>query len=557
MKLHSCGTQGRSILPLLLAIPLFFAVGVSAQSDEAMPKSKLRYLRDVNQAERPVAQLENGSGTVVEVPYSKVFKDTDEVDLFKAGHMDPYESRFGSGGARVEGGIINGRFGLPFTGKGFRVDEAEIKLSNFYIDLRSLSASVLYSDNVNRSEFDRKDGTIVALRLDFAVFAPLTERLRISAAGAFLYLPIENRFGFAVFDPFRQFEYYPYFRTQLAYDLTVGHWEIEVMDDLTIAQVPFDFQLSYSYFDGAFENSQREGRYTYNTGVSGQSTRVYEDRSRYGRFDAGLVQVVNTVGGRVGRLLPTETRLEFGAYHADFWYLSGDENIIGLPRTGEWAYASLKSERESLRFKPFAIYNAFHYNYYKDWEHQVLAGFQGPVTENIDVYGAFGERWLSFGGGETIWDGRIRHKIGPYTSHSFEFGRDVTEPDRDLRDRWVYRVTQVIGAGLTFDAYGAYDKYVDLDKTGTGGDDWRAGGRLTFVPSPKTMIQMMGTYTQHDFDVANAPDSYTWRGAFSIRYKFTPTFETRMQYEYTDRNSTLRGDSYYENLGIISLIKYF
>jgi hypothetical protein len=529
-----------------------------AQSDSRTPKPGLRYLqeyKDPNVVAKPQSET---TEQVVTVPYSTVFKDTDQIDLFREGRTDTYEPRFGAGGgAKVQSGILNGKIGLPFIGtQRFKLDEAELKISNFYIDIRSLSASFLYSDNVNRSEFNREDGTLVGLRLDFAVFAPLTERLSISAAGAFIYLPLDNRAGFAVFDAFKQFEYEPFIRIQLAYDFNVADWEFEVLNDFRIEQVPFDFQLSYSYFNGAFETAEREGRYSYGGGAAG--TRVFEDRSPYGQFDAGLVRLRNVTGAKVGRLLPTDTKMEVGAYHSEDRYLNGEENVIGLPHRRDWAYVSLKSEHENIRFKPFAIYRMQHYNTYDHWERELKGGVEGPVTDNIHFYGAVGQRWLQIAGdSETIWELALKHQISPYTFHSVEYHHYPTEPDVDLMDRWIYRITQVIGKGLTADAYVSYADFEDLDGTDTSTKDWRSGVRLIYQPSPKTTFMLAGTYTSIDYTRLNGPDSKVWWGVARAVHKFTPTFEVQMQYQYTDRNSTLTGDSYYESLTTLSLIKYF
>ena len=558
MKLRSCGIYIRVLAVGLLSIQMAFTGAVLAQSDEVQPNSRLQYLQNRPESDNTLTpQAEMSQGVLTEVPYSHVFKDTDEVDLFRETHFNTYNPRFGNGGgAKVNAGILSGNVSFPLTGRArFKVDDAELKLSNFYIDIRSISASFLYSDNENHSEFNRDTGTILGLRLDFAVLAPITERFKISAAGAVIYLPLQNRAGFALYDALKQFRFEPIFRSQIAYDLSINNWEVEFADDFSIEQIPLDYQISYSYFSGAFEDPVREGRYSYGGGAAG--THVFEDRSPYGRFDAGLIRAQNIVGGKVSRLLPTETRMEFGAYHADNWYLSGDTSVLGLPHSQDWAYASLRSERENLRFKPFVTYRVSKYDYYSDWQHDLRGGIEGPITKNISFYGAAGERWLYFGKQETIWQVRVRHQIGPYTSHSIEYGHETTEPDIDLRDRWIYRITQVIGDGMTLDLYGSHATFDDLDGTNTGSEDWRGGVLLTYRPSPRTTFILAGTYTSIDYTRPGGYDPQIWQGTAGVSHHFTPTFEAQVRYEYTDRDSKARGDSYYENFATVSLIKYF
>ena len=54
---------------------------------------------------------------------------------------------------------------LPLFGFAGKPENAEIKLGNFYLDIFSLSGSVLWSDNINLTEVGRKSDEIAVVRL--------------------------------------------------------------------------------------------------------------------------------------------------------------------------------------------------------------------------------------------------------------------------------------------------------------------------------------------------------------------------------------------------------
>ena len=79
--------------------------------------------------------------------------------------------------------------GLPLFGFAGKPENAEIKLGNFYLGIFSLSASVLWSDNINLAEVGKQSEEIAVVRLQAGIIYQLNEAMRLSAAGTLVWLP--------------------------------------------------------------------------------------------------------------------------------------------------------------------------------------------------------------------------------------------------------------------------------------------------------------------------------------------------------------------------------
>jgi hypothetical protein len=112
-----------------------------------------------------------------------------------------------------------------------------------------------------------------------------------------------------------------------------------------------------------------------------------------------------------------------------------------------------------------------------------------------------------------------------------------------------------------------------LDDTGDERQAFRAGVRLSVLPGPRTTAQLSYFYARtwsssarflfpadDEFDDDSSAGSqeftsHTFR--LNFRYRFTDTIFGQLNYAYVNIDSTLEGDSYYENLVLLSLTKYF
>ena len=141
------------------------------------------------------------------------------------------------------------------------------------------------------------------------------------------------------------------------------------------------------------------------------------------RDNYNLLEMVNRVGATASQVLPTVTRLTFGGYHANLWYPNYDNNSQ-LPHRRDTLFASLVSERETLRFKPFASYHMWQTDLDNGWETSSRLGFSGPITQNLHLF-AYGGYYTAADSPHNTWLAHIRlhHTINPLTFQELQLRR--------------------------------------------------------------------------------------------------------------------------------------
>jgi hypothetical protein len=436
---------------------------------------------------------------------------------------------------------------IPLLNQAIRPEDAEIKLGRFYLDVRSVSGSLLYSDNIDLSGTERRDGLIGIARLRLATMFQLTDDLRLTLAGTLVYLPFRGDVGVAGFgiqDALAEFENSTLAKAQITYDLNLGEWRTELFDDFRVRLGRFG--EDYELFEGeTFDEEDRAGRY------------VFQDRTstpgRNSRLGNSFLETRNIVGFSTDRLLPTETRLEFGANHANYWY-EGDRGGF-LPSTRDLGYVSLSSERESLRFKPFANYKAFRYSN-NPFDQEANIGVQGPITEYVEVLGEVGY----FHSGRSDRDAficraRIGHAINSRTYHQLNYWRRVTQPDEDLEQSWSYRLSRSLASSVYGELYFIKSRFDDLDGNRSGSDEWRTGIRLNFLSiAPETSLRLSGTYARIDYDADIFTDRERWTAQAEIHYR---SLEWRLLYHHQNTSTSPTRDGFDENMVALTMIKYF
>lgn len=458
-------------------------------------------------------------------------------------------------GARVQPklGNVEGTFNTQFHGpllnvpllnQGLRPEDAEIKLGNFYLDLRSVSGSLLYSDNINLSSHDRKDGFIAITRLRLASILQISDNLRLTLAGTLIYLPLKNKFGVAGFgieDALAGFENTTLAQAQITYDFNLGEWHTETFDDFRVRLGRFG--ESYELFEGStFDEEDRAGRYTFRDTT----------RTRNTRFGDSFLETRNVVGFSTDRLLPTETRLEFGANRSDFWY-QGERGGF-LPASRDLAYVSLTSERESLRFKPFAGYRVFRYEN-NPFNQEATVGVQGPITENLEFLGEVG--YFSSGRSDRntyIGRARLGHTINSRTFQELAYVRRVTQPDQDIEQTLSYSLRRNLAQDAYGEVFAIASRFDDFDGNRSSSEELRTGARLSMLVGQDTTLRVSGTYTRIDYDADFYGDRDRWTAQASLRYN---TLEGRFIYRYESVSATTTRESYYENLFALTVTKYF
>jgi hypothetical protein len=210
-----------------------------------------------------------------------------------------------------------------------------------------------------------------------------------------------------------------------------------------------------------------------------------------------------------------------------------------------------------MRFQPFITYRIFRNND-QQWSQEVRGGIRGPVSENLIFFGSAGYLWE----GQTdrdrlLADVRLRHTIGPYTVQQFRYRRELTYPELDLEKSYTYTIRQTLGPYVYAQAYLKYATFEDLNNNGTGSEEWRTGLHFTFTPSSKTTIRVGGIFSQVNYDNRAAGLVNQWTAVGQVRRAFGESWESVFTYQFQTRDASLPGDSYYENLFVVTLTYYF
>lgn len=460
----------------------------------------------------------------------------------------------------------------PYTSipirRGSRPENAEVKIGDFYVDINYLSASLLYSDNVNLTENNRRDKFGGAVTLGVTGLYQLNDGLQAAVSGAFIWLPFENKAGVAGFglvDPFAMLalDSQALFNAGVNYNLTLAGWDILAYDDFRIInrtlyslgdQGDIDF-YSGETFDGRSDFRKQRIYTVPNSGGRPSSKRTQST----GSFDASELTYINTAGVTLTRVLPSELNTSVGYWHKNYWYSGSQSSLNGaLPNTQDLFFAGVESIRENLRFKPYVYYSARTSDTQAGWDQFVIGGVRGPVTDYINFDGGAG---YVFSGNtpstSLIWQVALEHEINPTTSHRIRYFRLLTDPDRQLKETLEYQLRKVLGPHLTSGAFARRNVYSDLNTDQTLSTEDQLGAFLNYDLAEHGKLSFQGFYSRYDFTApaVNDYDLWTFRAIYSRQ--ITATIYGDFIYQFEKRDSVGVNDSYYENLIALRLTKLF
>lgn len=489
------------------------------------------------------------------VPYSKLFRNTG-VPYTNPLDLPPVTPsvRTESIQARTTLGLPSINLGLPLLQRGFEPQDADLKLGPFFFKLQAVTGAALWSDNINLRETDRESGTIGILTISGAVIAQLTEGLRLALSGSFVYLPLQNEAGIAGFGLYAPYIFglddQPIVRSEITWNTNIGDWNVVFADDfrIDIGRYSNNYRGDAVFFaGGGFDGVDRAGRYVFRANGSPIQE---SDSQRNERSDTDILYYSNIVSAQTDRLIVGKTRLRIQASHENLWYNQGNR---GLPGLRDQINVSLTSERENLRFKPFILYQALRTDTKDSFGQTVRAGVDGPITDQLHLHAEIG---YYFGNNQDslIWRVRLQHQAGPYTEQSLFFGRTVSRFQDEIHEDIGYSIRQILGPKIIAEAFILRDDIHDLSGVGFSRTEYRTGLNFQIQAGPRTQIRLTGTGALVE---SNAGGYTEWTGFAEVNHYFTDTFLARLLYQYQQRDSDFRGDSYYENLVYFSLTKYF
>lgn len=492
-------------------------------------------------------------------PYWNIVRDFDLT-------VDP-TTKVGASAARFRSGLnLDLSAGVPWIERGGRPEDFMMKVGPLYLDIRDIEGTVLYSDNANWSEDDPVSDVGEVVTVGLGGILQLSEGLRLAAYGDFVYLPSQGRAGldgFGITDRLELAADVELFSADFVSAGQIGRWDVAFVEAFRVEDVgdryaDFVEQLDMLEYQ-RFEETEVVGRYDLYSGRRGDDGE--DDRSLETRFTDREVVYQNTVAGMASRVLPTITRCNLRVYRHDYWY---SQDRVGREDWRRGASASLVSERETMRFRPYASYGVTEESDDRGWDHVARAGFFGPVTDYIDFRGDVGyyldrseDRDQRDEDQGRLWRLTLRHNPNRLTWHRVSYERFVGELDDELRRSLTYHLYRIFGPQVG-SGFVAGRQWIEEGQVGTEG---RArdfvGGRLIYIINPKLATRL--TYTvEHEWpygDGSTAPDFREKIALFEIRFRLTETLRLSLAYQNRQRDSEVEGDSFTENLVLLRLKK--
>jgi hypothetical protein len=545
---HHCGSWSARALGCCLGLALLAPQWAWPQT------APDRQLLPINpeSAKNPGAQI-GGEATAEGSAIRDVGQTYDNIfrDLGSSGMRLPV--KVGDNQSKLEATFpLSYQFRIPLARWGVRPEEAELKLGRFYLDIRSVSASVLWSDNVNQVETPRKSGTISVVRMELAAIWQVNDALQLAIAGNIIYLPFKNAIGFA--DPlgFAGLGYglTPLGLSQLSYEIKLKEWQVVFYDEFRVLYKSFYNNDTFQTVkeNGGQPEEDVAGRYVFRLDSS-------TDSSNHTRTKNTDQVFINRLGANASRLLPTVTRLTAGVFHENYWYKRRTTTSATSRDEGRLA---LVNERENTRFKPYMIYRASKEDTSKEVDHEGRLGVVGPITEQLDFLGDFGYAKAGDAGAERfVWTGRLTHNPRPGTQQAIEYNRTLTAPDEFLSEVLSYHLSQVIGPYILTQWLLERRTYEDLNNRGQGSQEFRAGSHVVWSVGPRLEITTGIIYTKRTFESPTNPNHTLLTGRLEFRHKTTEKMSTSLLYQYEQRDSLRAGDSYFENLVVLTLTRRF
>jgi len=428
-------------------------------------------------------------------------------------------------------------------------EDAEFKLGNFYLDLFSLSGSVLWSDNINLREVGKESEEIAVVRMRGALMYQVNEAMRLSAAGTAVWLPFEQELGFT--DPIADYTYSlaPIFQTQFIYDIPFNKVDVQMIENFTVQSGGFGTGRAFDLLGReAGDLEDRAGRYAFrDTQAQGPTDRRFRSAPSYR----------NVIGANVSSLLPTVTRLTFGYAHENIWQ---QRDSLGQQSSSDVFTAELRSERENLRFKPNFTYSARHQNNRFGYDTATRGGIIGPITPYLELRADMG---YFLAGDESAegytWFVGIINRPRERIQHELDYVRTVTYPDRSLvtlvswRGQWQASPDIILEAG----ALEQNIEPLDNPNNSFGGKQFRVEGRFNLSVTDR-IVSRLGYAWTHNVGRSGAPllfDLHTIRYELTIAH--TTTFESALLYQHEFRDSNRPLDSYVENVISLTLTRRF
>ncbi len=414
--------------------------------------------------------------------------------------------------------------GFPLT-RNFNPDLATFKAGPLYLDLISISGTVLYSDYEGDGRASESDGWLSAVQLNLRGLVQITENLYLTGSGQVYYLPGSGEVGFYFGDGAGSF-------LRLAYETYYKGWEITIFDEFRAIHRLSDI------FDSVEHNEiEIAGRYRF-----GRFDEAYNNDP----FSTDSIFLINRAGIAVNKDLNDWSRFSAGYTHFDHWQtFEFDEH-----RQWDQIYARLDYAGQDWRIAPFLEYRMTAVDGYENLFHAIYLGARAAISENVRAQGRVGyfhtDRTDGADADRFLGDLSIEQQLTESTRHSLSGG--ITHNIWYDADNWLstygrYAIDQRLGSRLTLNAYAQYSDSENLDVIGRDREGWMTGAALTAAICDYTSLRFDVAYD--DWTSAKGGpaevDYNRWIYRASVNQRLMPYLYARLLYQYEDFS---RADSF-------------
>lgn len=410
---------------------------------------------------------------------------------------------------------------FPLLVRDFSPERAMVKAGGFYLDLISVGMTVLHSDYQGSKAFPNgsEDGWLMGTELTLRALAQITDQLYFSLAGTFVYLPLENKVGFALGSGGS-----PNAAAILDYQTQLGTWDVRFYDQF-LATVGSDIFTGVD--SGA---SDRAGRYRFG----------FDDRRNgaSGTFNGDNTYYTNTLG--FDAATPTlwdEWLLQLSGKHLDVWRTSEfDDHSPSNRLSAILAYSGTK-----ILFRPALEYDVNEYgNDFEEFDQRFYLSLVGRLAQTVTLSARAGRLWRTNDDERYLYGLSLRHQLNSYTSHVLSAGQDYFENDitgdNTVASYVSYEIDHAFSRSLSGSLFVQFSKD---DRSGPGFDGRRTttGGQLDYAlfGGANSMISLRGAYETREF-VPDDQERWIWNLNYS--QKLASRISANIFYQYEEAAGT-------------------
>ncbi|TLD69275.1 hypothetical protein FEM03_18050 [Phragmitibacter flavus] len=530
------------------------AEGFFPTQDDLLYLADRDYPRGMNSHQGPDAELQGATGIF---PYDRQDNSIYSQHRNILAPVDRFLGFFGPQdtlvieSSRLQGASIalDGEI-PPLITRTFEPEMAHVKLGPLYFDLLWIGAGAIWTDYSPYGSAQKLDTDDTAAYIDFAIrgYLRITETFYISALGNFIYLPLENELGFGTsLDGGGG----PVFTLNMHWQGQAGSWEFLLLDTFAVHPgLNYDLGL-----DDGQDGVDFAGRYSFG----------FYSPERSSRFDVRSddAWISNQILGRASSLVFTEDwRLSLQADHTDFWRTFSFEDHAYRDHFG----ALLGYEGNVIPFAPVLTYDASTSDH-ETYRHEVMLGFRGRITENINT--AFGGGYLWETGDEAeneswLWYVSLNHTISEGIAHGVSFGQNIFEdafsPETVYATYARYYIALKITHQLSLTGVAQWEQSERLERRSGDRfnveeyDRYSYGAYLSYRPLGYTNITASAVYETNEV-ADGVQDTERWLYRLNVIQRLTSRLTLEGYYQYED--AEFEGGGFDEHLVGLSIRRYF